>query len=91
MPGLPPSWRLTRLPEVPEVFKLLEAFRLLEVLKPPGAPEYNNPRPHSILLLYSLTYNNSLSKRVDNYTILPPRHYINNLMNPNKINKFLKV
>jgi hypothetical protein len=73
------------------VFKPLEAFRLLKVLKLPGAPEYNNPRLYSILLLYSLTYNNSLSKQVDNYTILLPRYYINSLIDPNKINKFLKI
>jgi hypothetical protein len=70
---------------------VLEAFRPPKVLKPPGVPEYNNLRPHSILLLYSLIYNNSLSKRVDNYTMLPPRYYINGLIDPDKINKFLKI
>ena len=85
MPGLPPGWQLTRPPEVPE------AFRPPEVPKPPGAPKYDNPRPYSILLLYSLTYNNGLSKQVDNYTMLPPRHYVNGPIDPNKINKFLKA
>ena len=91
VPGLLPGWRLMRLPEVPETFKLLDVFRPLEVLKLLGALEYNNLRPYSILLLYSLTYNNDLSKRVDNYTMLPPRYYINGLIDPNKINKFLKT
>jgi hypothetical protein len=76
---------------VPEAFKPSEAFRLPEVSKLPGALEYNDPRLHSILLLYSLTYNNGLSKQVDNYTILLLRYYINGLIDPDKINKFFKV
>jgi len=83
--GLPLSWQLTRPLEVPEAFRLPEVPKLL------GVPEYNNPRLYSILLLYSLTYNNGLFKQVDNYTILPLRHYVNSLIDPDKINKFLKV
>lgn len=57
----------------------------------PGAPERDDPRSHSIPSLHSLTYDNSVSKRVDNYTMLPPRHYVNGPMDPDKINKFLKA
>ena len=84
-PGLSPGQQLTRLPEI------LEVFRLPKVLKSPGVPEYNDPRPYSILLLYSLTYDNGLLERVDNYTILLPRYYINSLIDSDKINKFFKI
>ena len=73
------------IPEAPEAPGAPEASGV------PEAPKYNNLHLHSIPLLYSLIYNNSISKRVNNYTILLPRHYINNLIDPNKINKFLKV
>ena len=89
-PRLPPSWQLTRLLKISKAFNLLEAFRPPKVLKPPGTPEHNNLRPYNISLLYGLVYSN-LPKQVNNYTILPPRHYINGPINPDKINKFLKI
>jgi hypothetical protein len=79
VPGLLSGWQLPRLPGVLGVSRL------------PGVLEYNDPRPYSILLLYSLAYNDGLFEQVDDYTMLLPRYYVNGLMDLDKINKFLKV
>jgi hypothetical protein len=66
-------------------------WRLPRLPGAPGVPEYDDLRLYSILLLYSLAYDEGLSEWVDDYIMLLLRYYINGLMDPDKINKFLKV